>query len=223
MASAPPSDAQRQTAATPATAAAAAAYRRWVFVSRVLLEESRALGDGRVSPAALEELSALWRHAEQTRTQMMQQLAEVDGLLRLSLGVLDGAATQRSPLARRQRPCQTCPSMDMNLERQHLQIADRHIAEAGPRIATQEQLIASGRLCGQELDEALALLRSMHRALGEFEEHRRAIVRMIDDGPAPGHAQAAGPPTSRSPPSHCASTRSGAERKRHEAPGPGPR
>jgi len=71
--------------------------------------------------------------------------------------------------------------MDKNVELDHLRQAERHIAQARQRIAAQEELIASGRVAGQELEDAVTMLRSMHRTLEEFERHRQAIVALVQD------------------------------------------
>jgi hypothetical protein len=66
------------------------------------------------------------------------------------------------------------------IERQHLEEADRRIADALRRITEQESLIAERRLSGEDLDHALALLASMHRTLQVFQDHRGAIAKVIE-------------------------------------------
>jgi hypothetical protein len=67
----------------------------------------------------------------------------------------------------------------MNMERQHLMLADRHLAEARNRITRQEALIRRMKRARHETELAEALLAVLLTSHERFIEHRRTIVAAI--------------------------------------------
>lgn len=71
--------------------------------------------------------------------------------------------------------------MDKSLEEQRLQEADLRIEQERRRITEHEALLASGRLHGKDLEDALALLATMQASLQASQDHRSSIAKTIQD------------------------------------------
>ncbi len=78
---------------------------------------------------------------------------------------------------------------DLDQERQHLILADRHLAAGEQRIS--EQLALIQRLTGQgyETTRAKDLLRLLEETIATWQDHRRLILEAIAR-----HERAASPP-----------------------------
>jgi len=71
--------------------------------------------------------------------------------------------------------------MDDLREREHLVLAERHIAEAKAHIARQKEVIAELERGGHETDLAVGMLRALERCLQGFERHRALILKQLKD------------------------------------------
>jgi hypothetical protein len=72
------------------------------------------------------------------------------------------------------------PAMSLEMERRHLEQANRHIAEGWERIAAQKARVALMERGGHDTGLARDLLRHFERALEHMLEHRELILRAID-------------------------------------------
>ena len=72
------------------------------------------------------------------------------------------------------------PAMSLEMERRHLEQANRHIAEGWERIAAQKARVALMERGGRDTGLARDLLRHFERALEHMLEHRELILRAID-------------------------------------------
>ena len=66
-------------------------------------------------------------------------------------------------------------------EKQHLALANRHIAEAKERIARQSALIRRIAAAGWDTSLSESLLKEMQRALDLMYEHRAHTVRELSE------------------------------------------
>ena len=58
----------------------------------------------------------------------------------------------------------------------HLEQADRQVAEAKQRIARQRELIATLELTNHPTEPAVSMLAAMEKSLQAFEHHRRLLL-----------------------------------------------
>ena len=70
--------------------------------------------------------------------------------------------------------------MPLEMERRHLELANRHIAEGRDRIAVQRARVTLMERGGHDTGLARDLLRHFERALEHMIEHRELILREID-------------------------------------------
>lgn len=69
---------------------------------------------------------------------------------------------------------------DIDQERAHLVLAERHIIEGEERIFRQEKLLSELRSRQQDTSEAETLLRLLRETLMTWRNHRDQILRALD-------------------------------------------
>jgi hypothetical protein len=70
---------------------------------------------------------------------------------------------------------------NLQAEREHLALADRHISDAETHIAHLRTMLNSARAAGDDTELAQRTLSAAEEGLQVFVEHRELIVRTIDD------------------------------------------
>jgi hypothetical protein len=70
--------------------------------------------------------------------------------------------------------------MPLEMERRHLELANRHIAEGRERIVAQRARVALMERGGHDTGRARDLLRDFERTLEQMLKHRELILREID-------------------------------------------
>ena len=70
---------------------------------------------------------------------------------------------------------------DIDQERAHLALAERHIVEGEKRIIRQEKLLVDLQSRQQDTSEAEALLRLLRETLLTWRDHRDHILRTLND------------------------------------------
>ena len=68
---------------------------------------------------------------------------------------------------------------DLEQERAHLALADRHIDEEERRIAAQTLVVARTSACGQDTRSAIGMLRMLQDRLMRARGHREIILRRM--------------------------------------------
>lgn len=71
--------------------------------------------------------------------------------------------------------CQVLRCSAMSREHEHYVLAIQHVAEAGARVARQQEIIAALHAAGSDTGAAQKLLDTMLRSLGHMREHLRMI------------------------------------------------
>ena len=69
---------------------------------------------------------------------------------------------------------------NLALELSHLELADKHIAQANENIERVVERIETNP-CGRSNDQSRAVLRTFRATLAAFQEHRALILRTIRD------------------------------------------
>ena len=69
---------------------------------------------------------------------------------------------------------------NLQQERDHLALADRHIIEGRRRVANQTKLVETMARSGQDTVMAATLLRTFEETLEAWHAHRRNILQAID-------------------------------------------
>ncbi|WP_262273638.1 hypothetical protein [Microvirga yunnanensis] len=69
---------------------------------------------------------------------------------------------------------------NLQQEREHLVLADRHIVEGRRRVADQTKLVETMARNGQDTVMAARLLRTFEETLEAWLAHRRNILRALD-------------------------------------------
>jgi len=75
--------------------------------------------------------------------------------------------------------CATIEGMNEDLLRQHLEMADRQIAEGNKRIAKQKAIIAELKRDGHDIRKAEGLLQTLLDSQALHETHRRTILEQL--------------------------------------------
>lgn len=71
---------------------------------------------------------------------------------------------------------------DPQQEREHLALADRHIAEGDARISKQRRLVEQMAEKGQDTVEAERMLRNFEAVMEQFHVHRQLILDALARG-----------------------------------------